>query len=159
MKFDQWGVENREVSVNVYRFPGVATEIVVPSDYARKLDAVREERLNPPPLNFEMERHYAANDNNRPYEKRILPEEIAQMLQQLPQPDIVRSVELLDHRRPWDLHEEHARTAKGEKDGEAETAREFVALADASSEKGINRIRFMIDLPMIRAVPRVRCSG
>ncbi|MDR3617131.1 MAG: hypothetical protein P4L53_26490 [Candidatus Obscuribacterales bacterium] len=142
--FEPWGVEHRKISVDVYSFPGVPAEIVVPSDYARVLDQERANRLKAAAISDDLVlAGSAANDNFRAKEQRILPEEIAQMLQQLPNHDIVRSVELLDHDDPWDLKKTNdTRTAllsRGETPGPEHN---FIGLADATHGNGNERIRF-----------------
>jgi hypothetical protein len=129
-KFEEWGVDKREIPVNVYRFPGVATEILVPSDYAAHLDNVRLQRLNDPTTSA---------DATNPYRNRILPEEILQVLDQLPQPDLVKSIELLDHASPWDLARTHNREIEAKQKGEEPPTQDFVSMAEANTEKGIMR--------------------
>jgi hypothetical protein len=123
--FEQWGVETRQVPVYVYRFPGLTTEIVVPKDYADKIDQLRDYKVAP---------------SLKKYTHRIWPEEMAQMLKQLPQSEIVKSVELLDHRNPWDLKRTRdwkvAAQAIGEVPG---PEHEFRALADAGARDGTIR--------------------
>jgi hypothetical protein len=137
--FENWGVDSREVPVNVYRFPGIEAEIVVPSDYAKILDQVRQGRLN----SNEPNSHAAPADGIAfvPHDQRILPEEIAQLLIQLPNSDIVKSVELLDHADPWNLKNNHDQLVQARENGEALPERDFVALADADGQ-GLGRIRF-----------------
>jgi hypothetical protein len=150
-KFDDWGVESREVPVHVYRFPGLTAEIVVPSDYARILDEARLRRLHPPePVykSYEAMKYetMAANDNRKfKHDNRILPEEIAQMIKQMPQPDLVTSIQLLDHYSPWDLQKNYENRAEAEAKGIKRIPDDdFIAGADAviGDDRDYGRIRF-----------------
>ena len=103
------------------------TEIVVPSDYAATLDALREHRLGIADANF------GYSNGGRNYYDRVLPEQIAESLKLLPQPNLVRSVLVLDHANPFDMQTTYEDRVRAQKNGHhVSPYSEFVSGANAS---------------------------
>jgi hypothetical protein len=99
-EFGQWGITKKEMPAMVYRFPGVEAEIVVPLAYAQRLDRERERRLQLGSSPSEAHRRQLApradgrgGVNPARDEDRILPEEIFQVIRELPNPNLVKTIE------------------------------------------------------------------
>ncbi len=100
----------REIPARVYKIDSLATEIVIPEAYARKLDAVRSWRLqaeqkpgdcltSQEAVRFAQAKQALKSD---PYANRMLPEDFIPLLEALPERNLVRRLVLMDSRNPQD---------------------------------------------------------
>ncbi len=100
----------RETATRVYRVDTLATDIVVPEAYARRLDSVRslrlqaEQRVTEHSTTAELGRVAQAKLalKSDPYANRMLPEDFIPLLEALPEPNLVKRLVLLDERNPQD---------------------------------------------------------
>lgn len=97
-------LKNQERQVRVYGVQGHAIKIIVPEDYAQKLDKLRNLRLSSssadiPPL---LQSVASSALCSHPFSHRLLPEELIPYLDELPT-RLIKEIVLLDTQRPEDV--------------------------------------------------------
>lgn len=98
-------MDYKPVSLRVYEVMGRDTKITVPETYARQLDEVRTLRRDVELAQSETARAEATRKlEEHPLKDRALPEDIVQMLEQLPQSDLITRIELQGEPGLTDLH-------------------------------------------------------
>ncbi|MBK9620565.1 MAG: hypothetical protein IPO31_15450 [Candidatus Obscuribacter sp.] len=95
----------KPVSLRVYEVQGRETSITVPETYARQLDQVSTLRRDVELAQGETARAEATRKlDEHPLKDRALPEDIVQMLEHLPQSDLITRIELQGEPGLTDLH-------------------------------------------------------
>lgn len=95
----------KPVSLRVYEVNGRETSITVPETYARQLDEVRTLRREVELAQGETAKAEATRKlEEHPLKDRALPEDIVQMLEHLPQSDLITRIELQGEPGLTDLH-------------------------------------------------------
>lgn len=107
--FHQRALKQVDRHSRIYKLKGFNTEIVIPEDYAQKLDRVRDLRqlaaLDPKMFPAEAAEIRAAQLelSKHPMRNRLLPEQMAMVLQELPDRRTITRIELWEGASPEDL--------------------------------------------------------
>jgi len=95
----------KPISLRVYEVQGRDTQIAVPESYARQLDEVRTLRRDVEVAQTDAAKAEAQRKlDEHPLKDRALPEDLVQMLEQLPQSDLITRLELQGEPSVTDLH-------------------------------------------------------
>ncbi len=104
LQFEQLALRQEPVPVRVYRSPGLKTEVIVPEDYALKLDRVNELKQQ---AKLEGTAGYLASRTLAEPQwaelaERMTPQDVFGHLQMTPRPSRFQRIVITDQRNPYD---------------------------------------------------------